>query len=91
MLIQYDAMLDAIHLANAFTLLVMMAWWHKSSPEGDDVISAAAQELIEGVSDADRVNKIEDATTINLRDQVSIEQVEEWAKEREYHKHKNRN
>lgn len=67
------------------------AWWHASDPKGDEKWSEATDELIEGVMDSDRVGKIEDATWNNLRDQVSIEQIEKWREEQEFRKNKDRN
>jgi len=66
-------------------------WWRKGSPEEDDVVSHAAHELIEGVVSADTVNKVELHTGINLRDQVSIEEAEDWAKDRDLRRMRDRN
>lgn len=57
-------------------------WWRKGSPEEDQVVARAAHELIEGVTDADAVNKVELHTGINLRDQISLEEIEDWHQDR---------
>lgn len=57
-------------------------WWRKGSPEEDEVLAHAAKELIEGVVDADAVNKVELHMGVNLRDQVSIEEIEDWDADR---------
>lgn len=92
MLPQYNAQFDLLHLANAFTILTLgFAWWRRGSPEEDQVVSQAATELIEGVSDADRVGKIQNETEINLRDQVTVEEIEDWARDRDLRGWRNRN
>ena len=68
-----------------------MSWWRKGTPQEDEVVSHAAQELIEGVVSADTVSKVELHTGVNLRDQVSIEEIEDWAKDRDIRRMKNRN
>ena len=58
-------------------------WWRKGSPQEDEVMAHAASELLNGVGDADNVSKIELKTGINLRDHVTIEEAEDWAKDRD--------
>lgn len=70
---------------------VTMAWWRKGSPEEDEVVSEAAKELLEGVSDADMVTKIEGQTSLNLRDQITVEEAEDWARDRDLRGWRNRN
>lgn len=57
-------------------------WWRKGSPEEDQVVAHAAHELIEGVVNADQVNQVQASMGVNLRDQVTIEEIEDWAKDR---------
>jgi hypothetical protein len=62
---------------------VGMAWWRKGSEEEDKVVSEAAKELLEGISNADVVGKIQAETDLNLRDQITVEEAENWAKDRD--------
>lgn len=73
------------------TVAGAMAWWHASDPKGDKEWIELTDELIEGAMDSDMVGKIKDATWNNLRDQVSIEQIEKWREEQEFRKSENRN
>lgn len=66
------------------TLCFGFAWW-RGGPEEDKVITEAARELIEGISNADTVNKIKNETTLNLRDQITVDEVEKWAADRDWH------
>lgn len=79
-------------LAGCSSLLIFgMAWWRKGSEDEDRVMSEAADELIAGISDADVVNKIENETTFNIRDQMTLEEAEDWNRERELRRFKRRN
>jgi hypothetical protein len=66
-------------------------WWRKGSKEEDEVIANAAEELIKGVTDADLVNKVKGEANINLRDQVTVGELEDWAKDRDLRRMRNRN
>lgn len=57
-------------------------WWRKGSPEEDQAVAHAAHELIEGVVDADAVGKIKGNLGVNLRDQVTVEEIEDWNQDR---------
>lgn len=59
-------------------------WWRKDSHEKEDqIIAQAAHELIEGIVNADLVNKVKDNVGVDLRDQVSLAEIEDWAKDRD--------
>jgi len=58
-------------------------WWRKGSPEEDQVLAQAANELIEGLVDADTVNKVKGNVGVDLRDQVTVEEIEDWHRERQ--------
>lgn len=70
-------------MGNLALLTGAFAWWRKDSLEEDKIISEAAKELIEGITDADVVNKIKGEMGVNLRDQVTVEEAEDWAKDRD--------
>lgn len=84
MLPQFNGWLEFIHLTGSLSILAgAMAWWRAGSEDEDKVISEAAKELINGISDADLVSKIQGETALNLRDQITVEETENWAKDRD--------
>lgn len=60
-----------------------MAWWRRGSDEEDEMVSNAADTVLDALSDADTVSKIGCVTDRNLRDQLTIEEAIEMNKERE--------
>lgn len=79
----FDRLLHFINLKEVLGgLMAKQGWFRKGSPEEDEVVSHAAHELIEGVVNADNVSKIDLHTGINLRDQVTVEELEDWDKDR---------
>lgn len=89
---KFDSFNHILRFVNLRTVLGgAMAWWRKGSAEEDRVVSEAAKELIDGVSSADTVGKVELHTGINLRDQVTIEEIEDWARDRDLRGMRNRN
>jgi len=78
-----DTILRFINLRTVMGGMMGNKWWRKGSAQEDEVVAHAARELIEGVTDADTVSKVELHTGINLRDQVTIEEIEDWAKDRD--------
>lgn len=75
------------------TLTLGMAWRNprKGSLAEDAEISEASDVIINTVIDGDTVNRIERSNGRNLRDQLSIEQIEDMNRERELRRMKNRN
>lgn len=63
-----------------------MAWFRRGSAEEDKVVSEANDLILESLSDADKVAKIKDETWNDLRDQISVEQVQELHEERNLRK-----
>lgn len=68
-----------------------MAWWRKGSTAEDETVSAAADTVLDALSDADTVRKIDCLTDRNLRDQLTIEQAMELDRERELRRFGRRN
>lgn len=84
MLPEFDAAKTALTLSGSLGILTgLMSWFRKGSQEEDSVVSNAARELLNGISDADLVGKVEDQTKLNLRDQVTLEEAQDWAKDRD--------
>jgi hypothetical protein len=89
---KFEAMCFVLRFANLRMILGgQMSWFRKGSAEEDRVVSEAAEELIKGSMDADMVNKVDLHTGINLRDHVTIEEIEDWARDRDLRRMTNRN
>lgn len=81
-----------LELAGSLWIITgVMAWYRRGSTEEDEVIAQAADELLGAISDADMVSKIQDSTGIDVRDQMSVKDAEDWHRERELRRMKNRN
>lgn len=75
---------DLFRFTGALSILASAsAWWRKGSSDEDDLVKAAADTVLNALSDADTVGKIDDATGRNVRDQVSVEEAEALNQERE--------
>lgn len=61
---------------------IEMAWWRRGSEEEDKMMVEAADLVIDNLVNADNVKNIETLTSKNLRDQVTIEEIEEMDKDR---------
>ena len=61
---------------------IEMAWWRRGSEEEDKIMVEAADIVIDNLVNADNVKNIETLTNKNLRDQVTIEEIEEMDKDR---------
>lgn len=68
-----------------------MAWWRKGSVEEDKEVSQANDAIIDTISDSDMVSRIERSNGRNLRDQLTLEQIEDMNRERELRRMRNRN
>lgn len=58
-----------------------MAWFHRGSEAEDKILADVANELIDGVSNADQVNTTEAKHGRNLRDQMTVEEALEMRRE----------
>jgi hypothetical protein len=68
-----------------------MAWWRKGSAEEDQVVSTANDTVLDALSDADTVSKIDCLTNRNLREQLTVGEAIEMDKERQLRRFPNRN
>lgn len=66
-------------------------WTRKGNPAEDKEVSQANDAIIDTVSDSDMVSRIERSNGRNLRDQLTIEQIENMNRERELRKFPRRN
>lgn len=84
MMPEFNAWGEVAKFAGALTTVMgAMAWFRKDSAEEDKVVGEAADVLISGVSDADKVSKIDLHTGKNLRDQMTVEEAEKINREGE--------
>lgn len=87
MMPEFNAWGELAKFAGALSVAAgAMSWFRKGSAEEDKVVSESADILIDGISDADKVNKVDLHTGKNLRDQLTIEEAEEMNRERELRK-----
>jgi hypothetical protein len=68
-----------------------MSWFRRGSKEEDEMVAAAHDVNLNGLSDADFNRGVECMTDRNLRDQMSVEQAENLNRERELRRFPNRN
>lgn len=69
----------------------LMVWWRKGSEADDKATVEAADLVLDSISDADKVGKIDLASGRNLRDQLSVLEAQELHAERELRKFGRRN
>lgn len=68
-----------------------MAWFRRGSKEEDEMVAAAHEVNLNGLSDADFNRGVECMTDRNLREQVTLEEAMELHRERELRRFPNRN
>ena len=92
-MIPTDIVDKCVEFAGAMSVLsgAVAAWWRKDGPSGDEVVSQAADVIIDAATDADLRNRIELHTGKNIGEQVTLEQMEDFHRERELRRMKNRN
>lgn len=88
----HETMQKLFEITGALAVLSgAMAWWRRGSAEEDAVMSEAADVVLDGLSDADAVNKIGCVTGKDLRDQLTIEEAIELDRERNLRRFGRRN
>ena len=91
-MIPYDIVDKCVEFAGAMAVLSgAMAWWRKGSTDEDAMVAKAADVVLDTVSNADTVARVDLHTGRNLRDQLTVEQAMELERERELRRMKNRN
>jgi len=66
-------MLNAFHLALSVCLAGTL-WWRKDTNAEDEMVAAAHDLVLDTISDADAVTKIDTMTGQNVRDQLTVEE-----------------
>lgn len=70
--------------SGALSVLAMASsWWRKDGPKEDEVIVEAANTVLDALSDADTVGRIDRATGRDLRAQLTVEDAIAMNDERE--------
>lgn len=92
MMPETNYLMDLIKIGAALSVSTgLMAWFRKGSVEEDVVIAESQDFVLDALSDADRVNKIDLHTGRNVRDQLTVEEAEEMEKESRLRKWGRRN
>lgn len=68
-----------------------MAWWRKGGVEEDVMVAKAADTVLDILSDADTVSRVDLHTGRNLRDQLTVGEAVELDRERELRRFARRN
>lgn len=68
-----------------------MAWYRAQSQQEDEVVAKSCDVIIDTVSNADDVANINSTTGINLRNQITLEEIEDMHRERQLRRMRNRN
>lgn len=91
-MIPYDIIDKCVEFASATAVLAgAMAWWRKGSVEEDAMVAKAADTVLDTVSDADTVARVDLHTGRNLRDQLTVAEAIELERERELRRFARRN
>ena len=79
--------------SGALSALAMAAsgWWRKDGPTSDEMVSEACDLLIDSIADADAVSEINAKTGVNVRDQLTVGDLEDMRREAELRKFGRRN
>lgn len=89
---QLETLQKLFEFTGALSLLIHgFAWWRKGGAEEDAMVSEAADTVLDALSDADTVNRIDCLTDRNIREQLTIEQAIELDRERELRRFGRRN
>lgn len=84
MLPKIEAIQELIKFTGALSIVTgAMAWFHRGSADEDKVVVEANSIVLEAVSNADTVGKIDTHSGKNIRDQLTVEQAMEMNREKE--------
>lgn len=87
-----DALSKLLEFTGAIYILSgAMSWFRQGSDAEDEMVAGAADVVINSVTSADLVNRVEMSTGKNLRDQISVQELEDLNRERELRRFRNRN
>lgn len=82
---------ELLKFAAAIAVATGCMTWRRGGPKEDATVASSCDLVIDTLSDADKVNTIDMSTGKNLRDQLSLEEVEELNRERESRRFGRRN
>lgn len=86
-----EAVQELLKFVGAISVLSGLMTWRRGGPKEDEIVVAAADTILDSLSDADKVNTVDLHSGKNMRDQITIEQAQELHNERELRSWKNRN
>lgn len=85
-----ESLQELIRLLGAASVLTGAMAWRRGGPKEDEIVILAADTVLDALSDSDKVGKIDMHNGKNIRDQITIEQVEALYNEREFRSWDNR-
>lgn len=86
-----DALGELVKFMVAVSSIAGAMTWRKGGPREDSAFIEATDYVLDSLSDADKTGKIELHNARNIRDQLTIEQVEELYNEKVIRSWPNRN
>lgn len=86
-----DALGELVKFMIAVSSITGLMTWRRDGPKEDAAYIEASDYVLDSLSDADKTGKIELHNAKNIRDQLSIEQVEELYNEKVIRSWSNRN
>ena len=91
-MIPQDIIDVAVKFSGALAVVTgAFAWWRKGSDDEDAMHAAAADTILDTLSDADTVARVDLHTGRNLREQLTVEQAMELERERNLRRFARRN
>lgn len=64
----------------------VMPWWRKDGHEEDEIMAEAADVILNNIGDADAVNRAKAIFGKDMREQWTVEELEQLVKDREWWK-----
>lgn len=86
-----DALGELVKFMVAVSSITSLMTWRRDGPREDQSFIEASDYVLDSLSDADKTSKIELHNARNIRDQLTIEQVEELYNEKIIRSWTNRN
>lgn len=86
-----EALHELLKFSSALAVATGCMTWRRDGPKEDETVAESCDLVIDTILNADKVNRIDMSTGKNLRDQISLEQLEELHQERQDRRFTRRN
>lgn len=86
-----EAIQEILKFASALAIATGLATWRRGGPQEDKTVAESCDLVIDTIANADKVNTIDRSTGKNLRDQISLGELEELNRERQDRRFTRRN